>query len=168
MPGQKAQGGKIWMKIDLKKDAQSQGVSAQQIGDPAQSVAYAKEINDEDVTKLGTEKIDGTDTTYYRVSVDVAELPGGAQMRGQLGRTLPMHVWLDDDGRLRRRQLDMTIKALASASAEPGISASPEQVRMTMVMNYSDFGTEVNAEAPPASQVADMTDEAIRQGQQQS
>ncbi|MGW0333655.1 hypothetical protein ACWD0J_17585 [Streptomyces sp. NPDC003011] len=168
MPGQKVQGGKTWMKIDLKKAAQAQGVSGQQIGDPAQSAAYAKAITDKDVTKVGSETIDGVDTTHYRVSVDVAELPGGTQMREQVGPTLPMEVWLDDDGRLRRQQIDMTVKAPASASAKPDNSASPEQVKMTTVMNYSGFGTEVDAEAPPAGQVADMTDEAMRQGQQQS
>jgi hypothetical protein len=168
MPGEKVQGGKTWMKIDLKKAAQSQGASGQQIGDPAQSAAYAKAITDKDVTKLGTQKIDGTDTTRYRVSVDVAEIPGGAQLREQLGPTLPMHVWLDDEGRLRRQQIDMTIKAPASASAKPDNSTSPQQVKMTMVVNFSDFGTDVDAEAPPAGQVADMTDEAMQQDRQQS
>ncbi|MET7451533.1 hypothetical protein ABZT03_06475 [Streptomyces sp. NPDC005574] len=168
VPGQKVQGGKTWMKIDLKKAAQSQGVSGRQIGDPAQSAAYAKAITDKDVTKVGTQKIDGVDTTHYRVSVDVAELPGGAKMRQQLGATLPMHVWLDEDGRLRRQQIDMTVKAPASASAKPDNSAAPQQVKMRTVMNFSDFGTDVDAEAPPAGQVADMTDEAMRQSRQQS
>lgn len=168
VPGQKAQGGKPWMKIDLKKAAQAQGVSGQQIGDPAQSAAYAKAITDKDVTEVGTEKVDDVETTRYRVSVNVAELPGGAQLREQVGPTLPMHVWLDDDGRLRRQQIDMTVKAPSGVGAKADNSASPEQVKMTMVMNYSDFGTEVDAEAPPAGQVTDMTDEAMRQGQQQS
>ncbi|MDL5205869.1 hypothetical protein [Streptomyces sp. ALI-76-A] len=168
VPGQQAQG-KPWMKIDLRKAAQGQGVSGQQIGDPAQSAAYAKAITDKDVTEVGTEKVDGVDTTHYRVSVDVAELPGGAQLREQVGPTLPMHVWLDDDGRLRRQQIDMTVKAPAAASAKPDTSgAASEQVKMTMVMNYSDFGTEVDATPPPAGQVADVTDEAVRQGQRQS
>ncbi|MET9777837.1 hypothetical protein ABZ023_26885 [Streptomyces sp. NPDC006367] len=165
VPGQKVQGGKTWMKIDLKKAAQAQGVNGRQIGDPAQSAAYAKAITDKDVTEAGKEKIDGVDTTHYKVSVDVAELPNGAQLRRQVGPTLPMHVWLDDEGRLRRQQLDMTVKAPASAGAKPDNGASPQQIRMTMVMHYSDFGTEVDAEAPPAAQVADMTDEVMKQGQ---
>lgn len=91
----------------------------------------------------------------YWVSVDVAELPDGARMREQFGPTLPTHVRLDDDGRLRRRQLDMTVKAPASASAQPDNGASSEQVKATMAMSYSDFGTEGNTEAPPADQEAD-------------
>lgn len=167
VPGQKVQGGKTWMKIDLKKAAQSQGVNGQQIGDPAQTASYAKAITDKDVTKIGEEKIDGVGTTHYKVSVDVADLPNGTQMRRQVGPTLPMHIWLDGDGRLRRQRIDMTVKTPVSAGAKPDNSASPQQIKMTMVMNYSDFGTEVEAEAPPAGQVADVTDEAMKQGQKQ-
>ncbi|WP_121745078.1 hypothetical protein [Streptomyces sp. E2N166] len=168
VPGQKAPGGKTWMKIDLKKAAQALGVNAGQIGDPAQSAAYAKAITDQGVTKVGQEKIDGVDTTHYKVSVDVAELPGGDQLRQQVGPTLPMQVWLDGDGRLRRQQLDMSVKGAPSAGAKAENSAAPQQIKMTMVMNYSDFGTEVEAQAPPAGQVADMTSEVMKQSRQQS
>ncbi|MFJ8148802.1 hypothetical protein ACIQ6R_27695 [Streptomyces sp. NPDC096048] len=166
-PDQKAPGGKPWIKIDLKKVAAQQGLSSQQIGDPAQTAAYAKAITDKDVTKVGAEKIDGVDTTHYKVVVDVSELPGGERMSKQLGPTLPMQIWLDDEGRLRRQQIDMTIKAPASASANPDSAASPQQLKMSTVMEFSEFGTEVDTEAPPADQVADMTGKAL-QGSQQS
>ncbi|CAM5557244.1 hypothetical protein STENM36S_01796 [Streptomyces tendae] len=161
-PGQKAPGGKPWIKIDLKKVAAQQGMSNQQIGDPAQTAAYAKAITDKDVEKVGTEKLDGVDTTHYKVSVDVSKLPGGAGMSKQLGPTLPMQVWLDDEGRLRQQQIDMTVEAPASASAKPDDSASPKQLRMSTVTRFSDFGTEVDAAAPPTGQVADMTDQALQ------
>lgn len=166
--GQKAPDGKPWIKIDLEKVAARQGLNNQQIGDPAQTAAYAKAITDKDVTKAGTEKIGGTSTTHYKVSVDVSRLPGGEQMSKRLGPTLPMQVWLDDEGRLRRQQVDMTVEAPASASAMPDNGAAPQQLKMSTVMEFSDFGTDVDAEAPPAGQVADMTDEALRGAQQQS
>jgi hypothetical protein len=108
-PDQEASSGKPWLRIDLKKAAQQQGVNPQQIGDPAQSAAYAKAIIDKGVTTVGTEKIDGVATTRYKVSVDVAKLPGSAQLRRELGPTLPMWIWLDDQGRIRREQIDMTL-----------------------------------------------------------
>lgn len=166
MPGQEAPGGKPWIKIDLEKVAAQQDLGNQQIGDPAQTAAYAKAITDKGVTKVGTEEIGGTDTTHYKVSVDVSKLPGGAQMSKQLGPTLPMQVWLDDEGRLRRQQIDMTVKAPASASAQAGSSAAAQQLKMKTVLEFSDFGTEVDAEAPPAGQVADMTDQALQGAQQ--
>ena len=166
--GQKVPGGKPWIKIDLEKVAGQQGLRDQQIGDPARTAAYAKAITDKDVTKVGTEKVGGVSTTHYKVTVDVSELPGGEQMSQQLGPTLPMQVWLDDEGRLRRQQIDMTLKAPASASAKPEGSASAQQLKMSTVIQFSDFGTEVNAEAPPAGQVADMTDKALEGSRQQS
>jgi hypothetical protein len=166
--GRNAPGGKPWVGIDLQKVAARQGVNNQRIGDPARTAAYAKAITDKDVTEVGTEQIDGVNTTRYRVSVDVTKLPGGDQMREQFGPTLPMQVWLDDEGRLRRQQMDMTVKAAASASAEPDTGAAPQQLKTSTVMEFSDFGTEADAEAPPAEQVADVTDEALQGNRQQS
>ncbi|MBZ6259926.1 hypothetical protein KVH22_30870 [Streptomyces olivaceus] len=165
-PDPNAPGNKPWIKIDLKKVAAQQGMGGQQIGDPAQTAAYAKAITDKDVKKVRTEKIDGVDTTVYKVSVDVSELPGGEQMTKQLGPTLPMQVWLDDEGRLRRQQIDMTVDAPASAKPDDG--ASPKQFKMSTVTQFSDFGTEVDAEAPPAGQVTDMTGQALQGGNEQS
>jgi hypothetical protein len=163
VPDQKTAGGKPWIKIDLKRVAGQQGANPQQIGDPAQSAAYAKAITDKDVSKVGTEKIDGANTTHYKVSIDVAKLPGGAQLAKQVGPTLPMQIWLDDEGRIRRQQIDMAVKA--PASARPEGSAAPQQVKVSTLMEFSDFGTEVEAEAPPAGQVTDMTGQATQGGQ---
>ncbi|MFE5190363.1 hypothetical protein [Streptomyces sp. NPDC056628] len=165
VPGQKKDG-KAWMKIDLRKVAEQQGADPGQIGDPAQSAAYAKAISDDDVRKAGSEKINGVDTVRYDVSVDVSRLPGGERLRDQVGPTLPMRLWLDDDGRIRRQQIDMTVKT--PASAEPGAGGSSQQVKVSTVTEYTDFGTDVGAEAPPAGQVADVTGQVARQGQKQS
>ncbi|MFJ8543652.1 hypothetical protein ACIRFH_16825 [Streptomyces sp. NPDC093586] len=163
VPDRKTAGGKPWIKIDLKRVAGRQGTNPQQIGDPAQSAAYARAITDKDVSKVGSEKVDGVDTTRYKVSVDVAKLPGGDRLREQLGPTLPMQIWLDDEGRIRRQQIDMVLKAPASARPEGG--ASPRQVKVSTLMEFSDFGTEVDAEAPPAGQVTDMTGQVTQGGQ---
>ncbi|MEU2786934.1 LppX_LprAFG lipoprotein [Streptomyces sp. NPDC007110] len=165
VPGQKKDG-KPWMKIDLGKVAEQQGADPGQIGDPAQSAAYAKAISDDDVSEAGSEKINGVDTVRYDVSVDVSRLPGGERLREQVGPTLPMRLWLDDDGRIRRQQIDMTVKP--PASARPEASGSPQQVKVSTVMEFSDFGTEAEAEAPPAGEVADVTDQVARQGRKQS
>ncbi|MFE1034512.1 hypothetical protein ACFW40_21770 [Streptomyces sp. NPDC058807] len=168
VPGQKAPGGKPWIRIDLEKVAGQQGLGNQQVGDPARTAAYAKAITDKDVTKVGTEKVGGVSTTHYKVSADVSKLPGGDRMSQQLGPTLPMQVWVDDEGRLRRQQVDMTLKAPASGSAKPEGSSSAQQLKMSTVIQFSDFGTEVNAEAPPADQVADMTDKALQGSREQT
>ncbi|MFJ8595251.1 hypothetical protein [Streptomyces sp. NPDC093598] len=169
MPKGQAPGGKPWIRIDLRKVAAQQGTGDRSMSDPAQSAAYAKAITDKDVTKKGTATIDGVRTTQYRVSVDVAELPNGGTLRKQVGPTLPMDVWLDDEGRMRRQQIDMTIKApAATRQSSADASSAPEQVTVRTVMDFTDFGTEVEADEPPAGQVTDMTGKALEQGKGQS
>ncbi|MFF8875534.1 hypothetical protein [Streptomyces massasporeus] len=169
LPKGQAPGGKPWIKIDLGKVAARQGAGDRSLSDPAQSAAYAKAITDRDVTKKGSATVNGVKTTHYRVSVDIAELPDGDTLRKQVGPTLPMDVWLDDEGRMRRQQLDMTVKApQASQGSSSGASSAPEKVTVRTVMDFTDFGTEVEADAPPAGQVTDMTGKALEQGKGQS
>ncbi|MFF5846794.1 hypothetical protein ACIP4T_08495 [Streptomyces massasporeus] len=169
MPKGQAPGGKPWIKIDLGKVAAEQGTGGRSMSDPAQSAAYAKAITDKDVTEKGSATVNGVETTHYRVSVDVADLPGGDALRKQVGPTLPMDVWLDDEGRMRRQQIDMTVKAPeATRRSSSGASSAPEKVTVRTVMDFTDFGTEVEADAPPAGQVTDMTGKALEQGKGQS
>ncbi|MGW1956934.1 hypothetical protein ACWCPI_29990 [Streptomyces sp. NPDC001920] len=77
-----------------------------------------------------------------------------------------MQIWLDDDGRIRRRQVDMTVEA--PASAQPDAGASRPQVKVTTMMEFSGFGTEADADAPPDDKVADMTGQVLRNGQKES
>ncbi|MGX5207304.1 hypothetical protein ACWKT3_01150 [Streptomyces violaceus] len=170
MPKGQAPGKKPWIKIDLGKVAGRQGGGDQSMSDPAQSAAYAKGITDKDVTKKGTATIDGVETTRYRVSVDVAKLPNGDTLRQQVGPTLPMDVWLDEQGRMRRQQFDMTLQAAPTSTerSSTDASSSPQKVKVRTLMEFTDFGTEVEADAPPAGQVTDMTGQALEQGKGQS
>ncbi|MEU6182894.1 hypothetical protein [Streptomyces coeruleorubidus] len=169
MPKGQAPGGKPWIKIDLGKVSAQQGAGDRSMSDPAQSAAYAKAITDKDVTKKGTATIDGVETTRYRVSVDVAELPNGDALRQQVGPTLPMDVWLDEEGRMRRQQMDLTLNSAPGSTQRSSTDASPSSQRVTVrtVMDFTDFGTEVEADAPPAGQVTDMTGKALEQGKKQ-
>ncbi|WP_331449646.1 hypothetical protein [Streptomyces prasinus] len=167
LPRDQAPGDKPWIKIDLRKVAERQGVGDPSVNDPARAAAFAKAIDDKDVTRKGTAEVGEVNTTHYRVAVDVAELPDGAALRQQLGPTLPMDVWLDDDGRIRRQQIDMTLKAPAQSGAPDRSSSSPRTAKVRTVMEFSDFGTDVKAEAPPSRQVTDLTRKALQGSQQQ-
>ncbi|MFF5575419.1 MULTISPECIES: hypothetical protein [Streptomyces] len=169
MPEGQAPGGKPWIKIDLGKVAARQGTDDRSMSDPAQSAAYAKAITDKDVTEKGSATVNGVKTTHYRVSVDVAGLPDGETLRKQVGPTLPMDVWLDDEGRMRRQQIDMTVKApQATQRSSSGASSAREKVTVRTVMDFTDFGTDVEADAPPAGQVTDMTGKALEQDKARS
>ncbi|MEU7722982.1 hypothetical protein [Streptomyces tibetensis] len=169
LPKGQAPGGKPWIKIDLRKVVARQGAGEGSMSDPAQSAAYAKAISDKDVTEKGRATVNGVETTHYRVSVDVTDLPNGDTLRKQVGPTLPMDVWLDDEGRMRRQQLDMTVKAPETTQrSSADASSAPEKVSVRTVMDFTDFGTEVEADEPPAGQVTDMTGKALEQGKRQS
>lgn len=71
---------------------------------------------------LGQADVGGVPTRHLRVTVDTTEV--GAD---------PPEVWLDQEGRTRRL----------------GLSAEHQSVRLTLVIELSDFGTAVAVEVPP-------------------
>ncbi|MDQ1038626.1 hypothetical protein QFZ75_005042 [Streptomyces sp. V3I8] len=155
--GQRAQldlpAGKTWMKIDPARLNGSNG----QVNDPAESFAFTKGVTDRDVTKVGTETIDGTRTTHYRVKVTVKDLAKGDQAKAdqlekQLGTSaLPLEMWLDDEGRLRQETIKLTL------SPRTGEGQKEQTVTSTTTLKFTDFGTEADVEAPPAADTVDVT-----------
>lgn len=152
---------KTWMKIDLARlDSSGSGSSGAdgQVSDPAESFEYAKGVTDRDVTKVGTDTIDGARTTHYRVKADVEALAEGdparaKALREQLGTSsLPLDMWLDDQGRLRQQTVRLTLR--------PESGDAPKQSRTvtsTTTLKFSDFGTEADVEAPAAEDTVDVT-----------
>ncbi|MGW2330167.1 hypothetical protein ACWC5C_31040 [Streptomyces sp. NPDC001700] len=148
-------GDKPWIKVDLRKAAAEQDSgSSNQINDPAQSAALAKGITDRNTEKVGTATVDGVKTTRYRVTVDVDKLSGTAALKHQVGPSVPMDVWLDDQGRIRRQQVTMNLKPTDQADKS---TAVPRKMTVRTLIEFSDFGTEVDTDAPPAGQTTDMT-----------
>ncbi|WP_221352431.1 DUF7537 family lipoprotein [Streptomyces beigongshangae] len=145
--------GKTWMKIDPAKLNGSNG----QVNDPAESFGYTKGVTDRDVTKVGTETIDGTRTTHYRVKVAVKDLAKGDQAKAdqlekQLGTsTLPLEMWLDDEGRLRQQTIKLTLRP------QTGEGQKGQTVTSATTLKFTDFGTEADVEAPAAADTADVT-----------
>ncbi|WP_051722903.1 hypothetical protein [Streptomyces albus] len=157
--------GKTWMSYDLRKLGAQAGTGAQ-IADPASTLAYAKGITEKDVEKIGEETLDGVSTTHYEVAVDVRSLVRNNELMGEaledtVGSTLPLHIWLDDEGRLRQQTMELDINASGAGGER---SASPDEVSVATTLKLGEFGTEVDVEPPPAADTADMTDKAVRQG----
>lgn len=149
-------GGKTWMKIDLARLTKSGGGSGQ-FSNPADSMAYTKSLSEKDVKKVGTDSVGGTKTTHYRVSLDLAKLSQGdakqeKQLRQQLGDSVPVDLWTDEDGVLRRVETKLT--------TESGKS----KIKVKNVMELSDFGTEVDVKAPSNGQTADVTGQVAKGG----
>ena len=104
--------------------------------DPVSSFTeYAKAIDT--VTAAGPEKVDGTTLRRYDAVVDTGKLLGERATTSDMPSTITHRVWFDDQGRVRRVEVDM------------GPSG-------TSTMTYRDWGAKVDIKAPPTSEVMDM------------
>ncbi|MFP8883320.1 LolA-like protein [Streptomyces mangrovi] len=167
---------KPWISVDLRELAGSNGsVGGIRVNDPIRGLDYTRALDD-DATRVGTEEVGGVETTHYRVNVDVDELAGedtaeAERLRQQLGDSLPMHLWLDDQDRIRRQQFEISLDSGAarsnsgsqdrSRSQPPSREAQEAKVRTTV--EFSDFGTEVEVSPPPAEKTEDVTGKLARQ-----
>jgi hypothetical protein len=149
--------GKEWLKVDLQKLAQIQGLNLEQLtqlsqGDPSQALDFLQGASD-DFHEVGSEDVRGEPTTHYAGTVDLtrvaAEAPPdvAAQYRKLLQasptKTLPMDVWIGQDGLVHRLSFEQTL---------------PDNSSMTVDEQLYDFGVNADVSPPPADQVVDLTD----------
>ena len=160
-------GGKEWASVDIGTSLEQAGLGGldfTQQQDPAQMLQYLRAAST-GVTEAGSATVRGVETTRYRGRLDfrkaldagIEELElspeerrrarqGMEAMLDQLGAEgVPFEVFVDDDGLLRRMTMDMSMQM------------EGERVTMAVKMDYFDFGTDVNVQAPPASDVFDAT-----------
>jgi LppX_LprAFG lipoprotein len=135
-------GGK-YFKMDLSgEDNSILGQDMSQQLDPSKALR-TMEKSIKTVTYVGEEKVDGEDLDRYTVIIDSAAMVGealgeDAPPESGLAEEIAYDIWFDDDGRFARTTMDM------------GETAG------TMTMTMSDWGKDVDIEAPPADQVTDM------------
>jgi hypothetical protein len=147
-------------------------------GDPAQSGAGGLNVNgttgggyplvlldylaarSDSIAEVGLQRIRGISTTRYHTVLDLARLAANIslRLRGGVRQTLDAHasllgtrvlrtdVWIDSAGRVRRERLAL--------SNVPGVQ---EPNAVTITLDFSEFGVPLRIEAPPASEVVDLT-----------
>ena len=144
---------KQWIKLDLAKLAQQRGVDLGGLlnASPTPTNALAYLAGAEDVEKVGSEKVGRSDTTHYRVRVDVSDAakkasgPAKSSLQGvqAIGvKKLPMDVWLDSNGYIRK----------VSYQEHAG-----RQQAAKVTMQLHDFGSRVEIAPPPDDSVVDLT-----------
>lgn len=160
-------GGKPWLKLDLDKLAKSQGIDLGALqstsnSDPSQQLDQLRGAGE--VKRVGDEKVRGAQTTHYRAKIDLrraADKAPAAQraaakrsverlIKLQGTSTLPVDVWLDGQGRLRRERVTQKIQGQS----------------LDFTMDLYDFGTREALKAPPASQTQDFSDVVKAAGRQ--
>jgi hypothetical protein len=148
-------GGQQWIKLDVSKLGKAAGVdlgslmSGSQL-QPTDVLGMLRSAGAK-VQKLGPATVDGTPTTHYYVTIDMAK---ALQARGLTSpllsavaakmKTFSQNVWIGHDGLVRR----------VAFGYRPTLQGVP---RVAMTMDIYDYGAHVTIAAPPGSQVFDAT-----------
>ena len=162
-------GAKPWMGMDLIAVAKQQnGVNLGQMRsgvaqDPTGQLEYLRGVS-ESVEKVGEEQVRGAQTTRYEATIDLrkAATQEGPEAREAYDETiemlgaskLPVEVWLDDQNRIRRFAMNLTVPMPENA-ASPNASREDATMRTQTVVEYYDFGVPVDVQAPPPEQTMD-------------
>lgn len=156
----KLPGGKQWVKVDLRAAGKSLGIDFGKVmgagrQNPADMLRFLEAVGSSHV--VGTERIRGAPTTHYSAAIDLEKAADSLgdkqtaaalkQMYGSSGATtMPVDVWIDRAGRVRREHVSLSMSAGATGPA--GIDMTLEFIR---------FGVPVDLTAPPSDQVLDTT-----------
>jgi hypothetical protein len=152
-------GGKSWVRLDLEQAAKSAGVDlnqmlAQAAQNPADVLDMLRAAGS--VKSLGTEAIDGAETTHYQATIDLAKAAGMVGSPAQQAvqhlidhggpSTIPVDVWIGDDGYVHKLTVDETL----------GMGSDTATVHLNL--GLSGYGTTaVNVTAPPSDDTLDAT-----------
>jgi hypothetical protein len=162
----KLPGGKPWMKIDLQKAAAAGGIPGLSSlannpasSDPSQFLQYLRAVSGS-VTNVGSESINGVQTTHYRASISLDKVPDAlpsasrASARQAIAalenathlHQMPVDVWID--GQHLVRQMRMAFDTSATAG---------QTVKTAMTISMPEYGPQPAPATPPADQVTDLS-----------
>ena len=162
-------GGKEWVRLDLEKVGETQGIDLGQLAqvgqaDPSQALQYLRAVSGE-VEDKGEEDVRGVATTHYEAKVDLRKFPDVVPdeqrdtakasidaLVKQLGgeSELPMEVWIDDDGLIRRQRFDFAVEQ------------GGQDVSLEYEIELYDFGVRVDVEPPAEEDTADLSELAAQ------
>ncbi len=149
--------GAEWLRLDLSKVPQTTtgGINPRDLGRVSPQALLAALQKAVKVRKLGSGTVRGVPATHYRATVDLAAivsvLPKADRaealkaLREAGLKQLPVDVWVDGAGYLRRLVLAVKLKA----------QGSPVSLRLSA--DLFDFGKPVAVAAPPADKTADAS-----------
>lgn len=159
-------GGKPWVKIDLAKAGSAAGVpglsslaSNPTSSDPSQLLQFLRATSGGSITKVGTESVNGIQTTEYRAKINLDRVPNtlpaarrasAQQAIAALERVtnlhqIPVDVWIDNQNLVRRMRLSFSE------------TASGQSVGVSITINILKYGPQPRPPLPPADQVFDAS-----------
>jgi hypothetical protein len=149
-------GGKQWIKLDVSKIGSAAGVDFNQLlsGTQMQPTDLLSMLKTEGaaIRKVGLEKVNGTVTTHYHVTVNLAKAlkaeglttPVLSDLAASVPN-IPEDVWIGSDGLVRR------------VTVSYGLEQHGKSVHMTMALDLYDYGVDLKIAAPPSDEVFDAT-----------
>ena len=142
--------GKQWVKVDINKAGKNLGFNFKALmGQTPTDVLKQLQRTATPVKTVGTEEIDGVETTHYRAAIDTRKIPAADNFQKLTKATYkPIDVWVDEDGRVRQARFDYTAKV------DPSMAA---RARVVLTMKLSEFGATVDVEPPAAKLVVDAS-----------
>lgn len=148
-----------WLKLDTRTLESLHGlnfgpITAAKNVEPTQYLDFL--LGATVVTKIGSEKVDGVAATHYKATVDLNEAvkktTGNAavvinrDIASFQSPLIPVDVWIDGDGLVRKLSAALGLKATTSGAA----------FHAQLTFDFSGFGTAVDTNVPPAGQTADL------------
>lgn len=134
--------GKTWLKVEASAILGEKGAAGMNAGnnDPTAGLKSLKWASN--VTKVGTESVNGKSAVHYRATVPAEKLGDSASMFGAMGGSgateLVSDVWVDDKGMPAR---------LNQAFGDVSVN-----------VEFLSFGVAKDIAVPPAGDTADITD----------
>lgn len=166
-------GGKHWVRFDANTLSAQSGLDFEELlaqfrsSDPLANLSLLTGAA-EDVTEVGEEDVRGVATRHFKVTVSVEKSlaqvperfrPAMSQLTEQLGtRTLPVDVWIGDDGLPRRLNYEVDL----SKASIPGTEGLSGSVKTTM--DVFDYGKPVEATVPPPEDTVNLGELIGQQG----
>ncbi len=110
------------------------------------------------VTTIGSENINGVETTHYMIELDISEMEMSAEERAELEQSgiwaegvIPMDLWVSDAGYMVRMIMEIDGSGM-------DLPADESFESMTLHYDFFDVNEPVTIEPPPASDVTSMDD----------
>jgi hypothetical protein len=171
-----------WVKITEPEASDSDSDSSSSF-DANEMLKMLKGLSSTGVAERGQETVRGTSTTQYSATLDLKKLAAAAKTEAKASgldsadasldfesmmkntglSNMPVNLFIDAQGRIRRMSMSMTVlkpSASPTATASPSIfgDSMPMDGSFSMTMDFLNFGVPVHVTAPPADQITDDSD----------
>lgn len=138
--------GDKWLEVDLDDPSSMMSMLGKSTDPEAMFKAMDKPKK---LELLGQEEVDGVATNHYRITMDPQQYVEAMEFPAEMAQFMPKEIvsemWVDADDLPRK---------FSQTTETPAVGGG-QSTSSTTEGFYRDFGTDVDIEAPPASEISD-------------